>query len=173
MTQRRILLGVVAAAHGIKGEVKVKTFTQSPEGLRAYGPVSTEDGRQLEIAALRPFKPDEVIVRFAGIADRSTAESLKGRSLYVLRAALPATEAGEFYYGDLIGLRAEDPSGNPLGTVRGVHNFGAGDVVEIEFADGTTEFIAFNDANVPAVDIAAGRIVIEVPPDVEEGKGEQ
>ena len=168
MTQTRILLGVVTAAHGIKGEVKVKTFTQSPESLGAYGPVSTEDGRQLEIAALRPFKPDEVIVRFAGIADRSAAESLKGRSLYVPRAALPATEAGEFYYADLLGLRAEDPSGNLLGTVRGVHNFGAGDVVEIEFADGTTELIAFSDANVPAVDIAGGRIVIELPSDAEE-----
>jgi 16S rRNA processing protein RimM len=173
LTQTRILLGVVTAAHGIKGEVKVKTFTQSPEGLGAYGPVSTEDGRQIEIAALRPFKSDEVIVRFAGIADRSAAESLKGRSLYVPRAALPATQAGEFYYSDLIGLKAEDPSGNPLGTVRGVHNFGAGDVVEIEFADGTTEFLAFSDANVPAVDIAAGRIVIELPPDAEEGEGEQ
>ena len=173
MTQPRILLGVVTAAHGIKGEVKVKTFTQSPEGLGAYGPVSTEDGRQLEIAALRSFKPDGAIVRFAGIADRSAAESLKGRSLYVPRAALPAPAAGEFYYADLIGLRAEDPSGNLLGTVRGVHNFGAGDVVEIEFADGTTELIAFSDANVPAVDIAAGRIVIELPTDAEEGEGER
>jgi len=173
LTQTRILLGVVTAAHGIKGEVKVKTFTQSPKSLCDYGPVSTEDGRQLEITALRPFKPDEVIVRFAGIADRSAAESLKGRSLYVPRAALPATDAGEFYYADLIGLKAEDPSGNLLGTVRGMHNFGAGDVVEIEFADGTTEFIAFNDDGVPAVDIAAGRIVITLAPDSEEGEGER
>jgi 16S rRNA processing protein RimM len=172
LTQPRILLGVVTAAHGIKGEVKVKTFTQSPESLGAYGPVSTEDGRQLEIAALRSSKPDEAIVRFAGIADRSAAETMKGRSLYVPREALPATEAGEFYYADLIGLRVEDPSGNPLGTVRGVHNFGAGDVVEIEFADGVTELIAFSDANVPAVDIAAGRMVIALAPDA-EGEGEQ
>ncbi len=104
MTQTRILLGVVTAAHGIKGEVKVKTFTQSPKGLGDYGPVSTENGRQLEITGLRPFKPDEVIVRFAGIADRSAAESLKGQRLYVPRAALPATDAGEFYYADLMPL---------------------------------------------------------------------
>ena len=168
MTQSRILLGVVTAAHGVKGEVKVKTFTQSPEGLRAYGPVIIEDGRQFEIAALRSSKPDEAIVRFAAIVDRNAAESLKGQRLYVPRAALPAPEAGEFYHADLIGLRAEAPSGNPLGTVRGVHNFGAGDVIEIEFADGTTEFIAFSDANVPAVDIAEGRIVIELLPDAEE-----
>ena len=168
MTQSRILLGVVTAAHGVKGEVKVKTFTQSPEGLRAYGPVIIEDGRQFEIAALRSSKPDEAIVRFAAIVDRNAAESLKGQRLYVPRAALPAPEAGEFYHADLIGLRAEAPSGNPLGTVRGVHNFGAGDVIEIEFADGTTEFIAFSDANVPAVDIAEGRIVVELLPDAEE-----
>ena len=173
MTQTRILLGVVTAAHGIKGEVKVKTFTQSPERLHAYGPVIVEDGRQFEVAALRVSKPDEAIVRFAGIADRNAAESLKGQRLYVPRSALPATEAGEFYYADMIGLRAEDAAGNRLGTVCGVHNFGAGDVVEIEFTDGTTEFIAFSDANVPAVDIAAGRIVIELPPDAEEDEGER
>jgi 16S rRNA processing protein RimM len=168
LTQTRILLGVVTAAHGIKGEVKVKTFTQSPEGLGAYGPVIVEDGQQFEITALRSSKPDEAIVRFAGIADRGAAETLKGQRLYVPRAALPATESGEFYYADLIGLKAEDPSGNPLGTVRGVHNFGAGDVIEIEFSDSTTEFLAFSDANVPAVDIAAGRIVINLPRDAEE-----
>jgi 16S rRNA processing protein RimM len=93
---------------------------------------------------------------------------LKGQRLSVPRTALPATEAGEFYSVDLIGLRAEDPSGNLLGTVCGVHNFGAGDVIEIEFSNGTTEFLAFSDANVPAVEIAAGRIVIELPPDAEE-----
>ena len=173
MTPARILLGVVAGAHGIKGEVKVKTFTQSPEGLGAYGPVSVEDGRQFEITALRQSKPDEAVVRFVGIADRSTAEGLKGQRLYVPRAALPATEAGEFYQADLIGLKAEDRAGNLLGTVRGVHNFGAGEIMEIEFSGGATEFLAFSDANVPIVDLAAGRIVIELPRNAEEGEGEQ
>ena len=168
MTQARVLLGVVTAAHGIKGEVKVKTFTQSPEGLGYYGPVSVEDGRQFEVAALRQSKPDEAVVRFSGIADRNAAETLKGLRLYVPRTALPATEAGEFYHADLVGLKVEDRSGNLLGTVCGVHNFGAGEIIEIEFSDGRTEFLAFSDANVPAVDIAAGRIVIALPPDAEE-----
>jgi len=144
-----------------------------PDGLAAYGPVIVEDGRQFEIAALRQSKADEAVVHFSGIADRNTAESLKGQRLYVPRTALPATEAGEFYYADLVGLKAEDRSGKFLGTVCGVHNFGAGDVIEIEFSSGSTEFIAFSDANVPVVDIAAGRIVIELPPDAEEGEGEQ
>jgi 16S rRNA processing protein RimM len=172
LTQTRILLGVVTAAHGIKGEVKVKTFTQSPEGLGAYGPLVVEDGRQFEITALRVSKPDEAVIRFAGIADRNAAESLKGQRLYVPRAALPATQADEFYQADLIGLKVEDRSGNLLGTVCGVHNFGAGDVIEIEFSGGATEFIAFSDANVPVVDLAAGRIVIELPRSAEE-EGEQ
>ena len=106
-------------------------------------------------------------MRFAGIADRNGAERLKGERLYVPRAALPEPESGEFYHADLIGLRAEDASGKPLGSVRGVYNFGAGDVIEIEFAGGGTEFLAFTDANVPVVDVAAGRIVIEWPHDAE------
>jgi 16S rRNA processing protein RimM len=154
---------VVVAAHGIKGEVKVKSFTATPEGLGAYGPVTTEGGRQLEIAALRPGKGDDAVVRFAGISDRNTAESLKWQWLYVPRAALPAPVANEFYHADLIGLRAEDASGKPLGTVRALHNFGAGDLIEIEFPNGETEFLPFTDANVPAVDIAGGRIVIQRP----------
>lgn len=159
---------MVTAAHGLKGEVKVKTFTSSPESLGAYGPLTTEDGRRLEIAGLRAVKADEMIVRFAGVSDRNAAETLKGQSLYVPRGALPESEEGAFYHADLIGLRAEDAAGKFLGTVRAVHNFGAGDMLEIEFAGGETEFIALTDANVPAVDIAGGRIVIEPPRYVEE-----
>jgi 16S rRNA processing protein RimM len=163
LTGPRILFGVVVAAHGIKGEVKVKTFTETPASLGAYGPVTMEDGRVLEIAALRVAKPDEAVVRFAGIVDRNTAEALKGARLHVERAALPAPKPGEFYHADLVGLAAEDASGNRLGTVHGVHNFGAGDVLEIAFAGGGTEFFSFTDAVVPVVDIPAGRIVIELP----------
>ena len=163
MTLPRVLLGVVVAAHGIKGEVKVKTFTESPEGLSAYGPLTTDSGRALEVAALRAGKAGEAVVRFAGIADRNAAERLKGQSLYVPRSMLPETDEGEFYLADLIGLRAEDAAGNALGAVKAVHNFGAGDVLEIEFSDSKTEFVAFTDTNVPTVDIAGGRIVIVAP----------
>jgi len=163
LTGPRVLLGVVAAAHGIKGEVKVKTFTETPDRLGAYGPVTMEDGRLLEIAGLRATKADEAVVRFAGISDRNTAETLKGAHLYVARTALPAPAAREFYHADLVGLAAEDASGNRLGTVQGVHNFGAGDVLEIAFAAGGSEFLPFIDAVVPVVDIAAGRIVVELP----------
>jgi 16S rRNA processing protein RimM len=168
LTGPRVLVGVVAAAHGIKGEVKVKTYTESPDRLGAYGPVTMEDGGMLEIAALRATKRDEAVVRFAGIADRNAAETLKGVRLYVARAALPAPGPGEFYHADLVGLAAEDSSGNRLGTVHAVHNFGAGDVLEITFAGGATEFLPFTDAFVPLVDILAGRIVVVLPRDAED-----
>ncbi|HXJ00992.1 MAG TPA: ribosome maturation factor RimM [Micropepsaceae bacterium] len=165
MTQPRVLLGVVVNAHGIKGEVKVKTFTESPDRLNAYGPLTTEDGHELEIAALRVTKGDEAVVRFAGVLDRNRAETFKGQRLYVPRAALPDPEAGAFYHSDLIGLRAEDASGAALGTIQAVHNFGAGDVLEIEFANGGTEFVPFTDPIVPVVDIAGGRVVVHLPRD--------
>ena len=170
MIEPRVLLGVVIAAHGIRGEVKVKTFTESPDGLGAYGPLTTEAGRTLEIDSLRPTKADEAVVGFAGIDDRNAAERLKGRSLYVPRSALPAPDEGEFYLTDLIGLRAEDGAGVALGAVKAVHNFGAGDVLEIEFSDGKTDYVAFTDANVPTVDIAGGRVVIVLPSYAEDDK---
>jgi len=169
---RNILLGAVIGAHGLKGEVKVKTFTHSPEKLGAYGPLSTKDGRALTVAQLRAAKPDEAVVRFAEIADRNAAEALKGTELFVPREALPAAEADEFYHADLVGLRAEDEEGRVLGTVSGVHNFGAGDVIEIVRADGDTVMLPFTREVVPVIEIEAGRVIIAAPEDVEaETKG--
>jgi 16S rRNA processing protein RimM len=167
LTTSRVLLGVITAAHGIKGEVKVKTFTESPDRLNAYGTLTTEDGRTLQIAGLRVVKGDDAVVRFAGVGDRNAADSLKGQRLYVPRAALPPPEDGEFYHTDLIGLRAEDISGAILGTVNAVHNFGAGDVLELALAGGGNEFVPFTDPIVPVVDIAAGRIVVNLPRDTD------
>jgi 16S rRNA processing protein RimM len=161
LTDTRVLLGIIAAAHGIRGEVKVKTFTESPGGLSAYGPVTTKDGRELQITSLRVPNPGEAVVRLRGIDDRNAAESLKGQALYVPRDALPKPDEDEYYLTDLIGLRAEDAAGNALGLVRGVQNFGAGDMIEIEFADGASEFVPFTREAVPAVDIAGGRVIIE------------
>jgi 16S rRNA processing protein RimM len=161
--RERVLLGAVIAAHGIKGEVKVKTFTEAPENLDAYGALTTDDGRRLEVASLRPTKGDEALAQFAGISDRNAAESLKGQGLYVPRAALPEPEPGEFYLTDLIDLNAEAEDGAVLGRVKAVHNFGAGDVIEIARADGGSEYVPFTDEAVPAVDVAGGRVVIVLP----------
>lgn len=162
----RVLLGAVIGAHGTKGEVRVKTFTLNPEDLGAYGPLATDDGRYLSVASLRAGKPGEVVVRFNGIVDRNAAEALKGRQLSVARSALPAPDEDEFYHADLIGLAVEDKDNAPLGRVRALHNFGAGDVMEIETSAGATEFIPFNASTVLKVELTK-RIVIE-PPSYEE-----
>ena len=158
-----ILLGVVLGAHGLKGEIKVRTFTDIPGALGAYGPIMTGDGRQFEIGSLRTAKANEAIVRIKGISNRSSAESLRGEKFFVPRAALPEPEENEFYHADLIGLRAEDEDGRERGIVRSIHNFGAGDMVEIEAPDGTTGFVTCTKGSVPVVDIAGKRIVIASP----------
>ena len=165
----RVRLGAVIGAHGIKGEVRVKTFTLSPDTLGAYGPLTTDDGRRLQVSALRAGKPGEAVVRFEGVADRNGAEALKGRQLFVPRDALPPPEADEFYHADLIGLAVEDTSNTALGRVRALHNFGAGDVMEIETRSGATEFVPFNV--VLKVELPT-RIVIE-PPSYETTDGEE
>lgn len=158
----RILLGAVIGAHGTKGEVRVKIFTLEPDALCAYGPLTTDDGRRLSVATLRAGKPGEAIVRFTEIADRNAAEALKGRQLSVPRDALPAPEADEFYHADLIGLAVEDSSNVVLGRVRALHNFGAGDLMEVETPKGATEFIPFNSTIVLKVELPT-RIVIAPP----------
>lgn len=162
-----ILLGVIIGAHGLKGEVKVKTFTETPERLGAYGPLHAKDGRAFVVAAVRATAADSATVRFEGIAERSAAEALKGLELFVARAVLPETEAEEFYHADLVGLRAEDEAGRLIGHVRGIHNFGAGDVLDIEKPDGSEALLPFTREFAPVVDVAAGRIVVAVPEEIE------
>jgi 16S rRNA processing protein RimM len=160
-----ILLGVVIGAQGLSGEVKVKTFTSAIENLRGYGPLHGKDDREFVVVSARHAKADIAVVRFKGIDDRNAAEALKGTDLRVARNALPPTQDDEFYHADLVGLRAEDGEGRSLGTVMGIHNFGAGDVIEIERADGGDIFLPFTRETVPAVDLKASRLVIAVPED--------
>jgi 16S rRNA processing protein RimM len=159
---KRILLGRIAGAHGIRGEVLIKTFTERPEDIAAYGPVDDGHGRTLEITASRAT-PRGVVARIEGVSDRNGAEALKGAPLYVDRGRLPAPEEGEFYHADLIGLAAVDDKGRPVGEVVGVYNHGAGDLIEVRLAEsGKTELIAFTDAFVPEVDLAARRVVVRL-----------
>ena len=158
-----ILLGAVIGAHGLKGEVKVKTFTETPDRLGAYGPLHAKDGRVFVVDEVRVTASDGAVVRLEGVTDRSAAEALKGLELFVARAALPQAEAEEFYHADLVGLRAEDEAGRLIGHVRGIHNFGAGDVLDIQKPDGSEALLPFTREFVPVVDVAAGRIVIAVP----------
>ncbi|HJW39961.1 MAG TPA: ribosome maturation factor RimM [Rhizomicrobium sp.] len=167
MAGRDVLLAAVIGAQGLKGELRVKTFTEHPEVLARYRGLHTQDGRRFTVTAARAARPGEAILAFAEIADRGAAEALKGTELYVPRDALPATEGDEFYHADLIGLRAEDVGDRVIGHVKAIHNFGAGDVIEIEQPGGDTVLLAFTKETVPSIEIDKGRIVIAVPRDDE------
>ena len=163
----RVCLGQIGAAHGVRGEVRLRSFTSDPAAIADYGPIETEDGRVLEIEALRPAK-DHFVARLAGIRDRDAASALTNVKLYVPRERLPQTESpDEFYHADLIGLAAVDQTGRTLGTVVAIHNFGAGDIIEIAPPKGATMLLPFTNAVVPTVDIAGGRVVIELPQEIE------
>lgn len=166
---RDVLLGAVIGAQGLKGEVKVKTFTQSPARLGAYGPLHTKDGKRFRVLSVREAR-DAAVVALDGVNDRNAAEALKGAELFVPRAALPKEEADEFYHADLVGLRAEDTEGRAMGTIRAVHNFGAGDVLEIVRDDGDEVFLPFTREVAQEIDIEGGRIVIAAPEEIEAGE---
>jgi 16S rRNA processing protein RimM len=164
----RICLGQIGAAHGVRGEVRLHSFTAEPEAIAGYGPLETEDGRVVQIESLRRAK-DHFVATLAGISDRGAAEQLTNVKLYVLRERLPAPDQpDEFYHADLIGLTAVDRAGEKLGTVVALHNFGAGDLIEVRPTDGhTTQLLPFDEATVPEVDLAAGRLVV-VAPDMDQ-----
>jgi len=157
----RVCLGQIGAAHGLRGKVRLHSFTTDPAAINGYGPLETEDGRVFEIERLRPAK-DHFLASFSGIRDRTTAETLVNLKLYVPRERLPATtETDEFYHADLIGLAVVDPAGKNLGSVVAIHNFGAGDLIEVRPDVGNrTELVPFDATHVPTVDVAAGRIVV-------------
>ena len=156
-----VLLGIVGAAHGIKGEVRVKTFTGDPLALADYGPLHARDARSFEIVDIRPANT-VVVVRFKGVNDRNQAETLNGIELYADRSALPAEGEGEFFHEDLVGLAARDQTGATIGNVTAVQNYGGGDILELKLADGKEALIPFTHAAVPDVDIAGGFIRIDV-----------
>jgi 16S rRNA processing protein RimM len=160
----RICVARIGAAHGTTGEVRLWPFTARAEAVAAYGPLQTADGtRAFEIEAIRPGR-DFLVARLKGVTDRATAERLRNTDLYAPRERLPGLQPDEFYHADLIGLAAEDKAGRALGVVIAVHNFGAGDILEIAPADGgETAMVPFSTAAVPSVEVAGGRIVLEIP----------
>jgi 16S rRNA processing protein RimM len=160
----RVVLAVVTGAHGTRGEVRLKSFAASLEAIADYGPLDRSDGGQpLEVLAVRPAK-DGLIARFEGLSDRNAAEALKGVELSVARDRLPEPKADEFYIADLIGLAAVRPDGTVIGEVIAVHNYGAGDVIEVRLAEGgDTVLLPFTRETVPEIDVAAGRLLIDPP----------
>lgn len=157
----------IGAAHGVRGAVRLWTFTEDPLAVRDYGPLMTRDGsRQFEVTHAREAK-DHLVVTLKGVATRDDAERLNGLELYVPRDRLPDTDDGEYYHTDLIGLAAVTTAEQPLGKVIAIHNFGAGDIIEIAPPQGTTMLLPFTNAVVPTVDLAGGRVVIELPQEID------
>jgi len=160
----RVCLGSVAGAHGVRGALRVRSFAAEPDDIAAYGPVTDEAGTREFTLRIVGHAGGALVIEVDGINDRNAAEALKGTRFYVARAALPEPEADEFYHADLIGLAAEDAGGAALGTVRAVHDHGAGVLIEIRAPDGSELLVPFTRAAVPHVDIADGRVVV-APPD--------
>ena len=157
----------IGAAHGVRGAVRLWTFTEDPLAVKDYGPLMTKDGaRQFEVTHAREAK-DHLVVTLKGVASRDDAERLNGLELYVPRDRLPDTDDGEYYHTDLIGLAAVTTTEQPLGKVIAIHNFGAGDIIEIAPPQGATMLLPFTNAVVPTVDLAGGRVVIELPQEVD------
>ncbi len=164
----RVLLGVVGAPHGIKGEVRIKSFTTDPTDIGAYGPLFDAQGNRYTIRSARVQK-NVVVARIAEVTDRNHAERLNGRELFIDRAALPEPDADdEFYLEDLVGFAVETLAGEAVGTVLAFHDFGAGDVVEIVPSDGgdsrargRTAMIPFSQAAIPEIDEARQVLIVD------------
>jgi 16S rRNA processing protein RimM len=167
MSSAQICVARIGAAHGVRGAVKLWTFTEDPMAVMQYGPLATEDGaRRFEVVGAREAK-GHLVATLKGVATREDAERLNGIELYIARDKLPATDADEYYHADLIGLAAVNAVGAPIGRVIAIHNFGAGDIIEIAPIHGATMLLPFTNAVVPTVDLAAGRVVIELPQEIE------
>jgi 16S rRNA processing protein RimM len=163
----RICVARIGAAHGVRGEVRLWTFTEDPLSVASYGPLESSDGsRKFTIKRVRAAKT-HLVATLDGVTTREAAEPLNGVELYVARDKLPTPSDGEFYHADLIGLAAETTTGEPLGAIVAVHNFGAGDIIEIAPARGPTVMLPFSNAVVPVVDIAGGKVVIDKPAEID------
>lgn len=159
-----ICIGAIAGAFGVSGEVRLKSFCSEPTDIASYGPLLTEDGgRTFHITLTRPVSGG-LGARIKGVDTKEQADALRGTSLFVARDRLPSLPDDEFYHADLIGLAAFDTGGEPLGKVTGVYNHGAGDILEISpTGHKSALLLPFTAAIVPNVDLAAGRIVIDLP----------
>jgi 16S rRNA processing protein RimM len=162
-----ICVARIGAAHGVRGAVKLWTFTEDPLAVKHYGPLATKDGaRRFEVTSAREAK-GHLVATLKGVTTREQAERLNGIELFVARERLPDAGENEYYHADLIGLAAVTPTAQPLGRVVAIHNFGAGDIIEIAPPQGATMLLPFTHAVVPTVDLAGGRVVIELPQEIE------
>jgi 16S rRNA processing protein RimM len=164
MTQKDdlVLMAVIGAPHGVRGEVRAKTYTDDPLALGAYGALQDDAGRQYKVSTIRPAK-NVVVMRLAGIDTREKAEALKGTSFYVARDLLPdgSLQDDEFFQADLVGLAVRDTSGRTYGEIQAVHNFGGGDILELAEVGKRSVMIPFSEAAVPQIDRTSGFVLVD------------
>ncbi|MCB1835009.1 MAG: 16S rRNA processing protein RimM [Geminicoccaceae bacterium] len=155
-----VRLAAVATAHGVRGALKLRCFTEDPQSVGDYGPLFDSGGQRLfEIRVIGPVKGG-VVVEAEGIRDRNAAEALRGRELFVPRGRLPQTDENEFYEGDLVGLSVLGPDGGTVGRVTALQDFGAGEILVYEDAEGRETMLPFTERHVPAIDLVAGTVTI-------------
>ncbi len=164
-----VCVGVVSTPHGVRGDFKLKTFTENAESIFDYPKIFDDKGQELAIKRVGQ-SGGHLTAHIDGINDRNEAELLKGTKLYISRDALPKTEEGEFYIEDLIGLTVKIADGREVGVIRQVANYGAGDVVEVKFNNGTEEMFIFNDETFPNVEIEQGFVELNTPEVLEAKK---
>lgn len=163
MPDHGIVVGQIAGAFGVRGEVRLKSFCAEPTDIAVYTPLSLEDGRSFRVVVLTGQTQGALIARIEGIDTKEEADALKGQQLYADRARLPKLPDDEFYHADLIGLSVYDAGGTLLGKVKTVLNHGAGDLLEVSQSGAEGVYLPFTMANVPTVDLAGGRIVADPP----------
>lgn len=160
----RVCVGAIAGAFGVKGEVRLKSFTAEPEDIASYGPLDSEDGTRRFEATITGQTKNGLVARLSGVRSKEEADALRGTRLYVDRDRLPEPEEDEFYHADLIGLDVYDTGGIHLGRVKAVLNHGASDLLEIHGPGlSATVLLPFTREAVPRVDLASGRIVADPP----------
>jgi 16S rRNA processing protein RimM len=158
-------VGIFGAPHGVRGELRLKSFTAYPATIADYAPLTSEDGkRSFKIKSLRPIKGDMLVVSIEGIADRDAAETLTNLRLFVPRDQLPPPDEEEYYHADLIGLKVENANGLAIGYVTAVHDFGAGDILDITLdRGGPSVLLPFTKAAVPEINLQEGRLIAVIP----------
>jgi 16S rRNA processing protein RimM len=167
MSPPQICVARIGAAHGVRGAVKLWTFTEDPLAVKRYGPLVTKDGaRRFEVTSAREAK-GHLVATLKDVTTREAAERLNGVELFVAREKLPATDENEYYYADLIGLAAVTSTDEPLGRVVAIHNFGAGDIIEIAPPHVATMLLPFTNAVVPTVDLVGERVLVQLPEEIE------
>jgi 16S rRNA processing protein RimM len=162
-TSTHVLVGVIVGAHGIKGEVKLKSFTSDPSSIGRYGLLQNKTGQSFEITKIKSAR-DDFIATLKGVVDRNQSEPLRGTELYVPREKLPLLKTSETYAHDLMGSDVLHEDGSVLGKLIAMPNYGAGDLLEVELAGSTeTVLIPFTSHFVPQTDFTSGKITVILP----------